>query len=49
MLANNPIQDILGFYERENPGGKANLTRMLLHGKVAGSGNLQILPVDQGM
>ncbi|RZB12447.1 class I fructose-bisphosphate aldolase [Ehrlichia minasensis] len=49
MLANNPIQDILGFYESENPGVKANLTRMLLHGKVAGSGKLLILPVDQGM
>nr|WP_044170680.1 class I fructose-bisphosphate aldolase [Ehrlichia chaffeensis] len=49
MLANNRIQDILGFYESENPGVKANLMRMLLHGKVAGSGKLLILPVDQGM
>ncbi|WP_044195607.1 class I fructose-bisphosphate aldolase [Ehrlichia japonica] len=49
MLASNRIQDILGFYESENPGVKANLVRMLLHGKVAGSGKLLILPVDQGM
>ncbi|ABD44724.1 fructose-biphosphate aldolase, class I [Ehrlichia chaffeensis str. Arkansas] len=49
VLANNRIQDILGFYESENPGVKANLMRMLLHGKVAGSGKLLILPVDQGM
>ena len=49
MLASNHVQDILGFYESENPGVKANLVRMLLHGKVAGSGKLLILPVDQGM
>ncbi|AHC38910.1 class I fructose-bisphosphate aldolase [Ehrlichia muris] len=49
MLVSNRIQDILGFYESENPGVKANLIRMLLHGKLAGSGKLLILPVDQGM
>ena len=49
MLTNNRIQKIIGFYETENPGVKANLVRMLLHGKLAGSGKLLILPVDQGL
>ncbi|QGR02153.1 class I fructose-bisphosphate aldolase [Ehrlichia ruminantium] len=49
MIASSCIQDIVGFYESENPGVKANLMRILLHGKVAGSGKLLILPVDQGL
>ncbi|MGN7618903.1 MAG: class I fructose-bisphosphate aldolase [Ehrlichia sp.] len=49
MRTNNRIQGIIGFYEAENPGVKANLVRMLLHGRVAGSGKLLILPVDQGL
>ena len=42
------VRQILSYYESENPGVKANLTRILMHGKLAGTGQLVILPVDQG-
>lgn len=42
------ILDILAHYESENPGVKANLVRILNHGKLAGTGKIIILPVDQG-
>jgi class I fructose-bisphosphate aldolase len=42
------VRKILSWYESDNPGTKANLARMLMHGKLGGSGRLVILPVDQG-
>jgi class I fructose-bisphosphate aldolase len=42
------IQEILSWYEFENPGVRANLARMLNHGKLGGTGKMVILPVDQG-
>lgn len=42
------VKAILSHYESDNPGTKASLARLLMHGKLAGSGNLVILPVDQG-
>lgn len=42
------VREILSWYEADNPGTKANLVRMLMTGKLAGSGKLVILPVDQG-
>jgi class I fructose-bisphosphate aldolase len=42
------VKEILRFYESDNPGVKTNLARMLMQGKLAGTGNLIILPVDQG-
>jgi class I fructose-bisphosphate aldolase len=42
------VQKILDNYSGENPGTKANLYRLLMHGKLAGTGKLVILPVDQG-
>lgn len=42
------VKEILGYYKSENPGVLANLARLLNHGKLAGTGNLVILPVDQG-
>ncbi|MCL4487603.1 MAG: class I fructose-bisphosphate aldolase [Chloroflexi bacterium] len=42
------IGEILSWYGAENPGVRANLARMLNHGKLAGTGNMVILPVDQG-
>lgn len=42
------IRQILDCYESENPGTKANLVRILMHGKLGGTGKLVILPVDQG-
>lgn len=42
------VRQILDCYESENPGTKANLVRILMHGKLGGTGKLVILPVDQG-
>ena len=42
------VKEILSWYEGENPGVKSNLARLLMHGRMAGSGKLVILPVDQG-
>lgn len=42
------VKKILSFYESDNPGTKANLARILMHGKLGGTGKMVILPVDQG-
>jgi len=42
------INEILSWYGSDNPGTLTNLTRLLNHGKLAGTGKLVILPVDQG-
>src|SRR6266404_2136302 len=42
------IREILSWYESANPGVRANLARMLNHGRLAGTGRMVILPVDQG-
>ncbi len=42
------VKTILSAYESDNPGTKANLARILTHGKLGGTGKLVILPVDQG-
>jgi class I fructose-bisphosphate aldolase len=42
------VRKILSNYESDNPGTKANLARLLMHGRLAGTGKLVILPVDQG-
>lgn len=44
----NPTESILAHYAGENPGVIGNLRRMLSHGRLAGTGKLVILPVDQG-
>ncbi|OEY86744.1 fructose-bisphosphate aldolase, partial [Wolbachia pipientis] len=48
MLVSDKIRQVLGYYEGDNPGTKANLARILMHGKLGGTGKLVILPVDQG-
>lgn len=48
MKLTKQVQKILGYYESDNPGTKANLARILMHGKLGGTGKLVILPVDQG-
>ncbi|NBD28760.1 MAG: class I fructose-bisphosphate aldolase [Alphaproteobacteria bacterium] len=48
MRATRIVQKILANYEGETPGVKANLCRMLMNGKLGGSGKMIILPVDQG-
>jgi fructose-bisphosphate aldolase, class I len=42
------IQKILSWYESDNPGTKANLARLLMQGRLGGTGKMIILPVDQG-
>jgi class I fructose-bisphosphate aldolase len=44
----NNVKKILSNYESDNPGVKANLARILMSGKLGGTGKLVILPVDQG-
>jgi class I fructose-bisphosphate aldolase len=48
MKITQRVKKILSYYEGQTPGTKANLARMLMHGKLAGTGHLLILPVDQG-
>ena len=48
MRASKAVQKILSNYEGETPGVKANLCRILMEGKLGGTGKVIILPVDQG-
>ena len=48
MRTTRTVQKILSYYEGENPGVKTNLARMLMEGKLGGTGKMIILPVDQG-
>ncbi|GIX11241.1 class I fructose-bisphosphate aldolase [Elioraea sp.] len=48
MRITRRVKEILSHYESDNPGTKANLARILMEGKLGGSGKLVILPVDQG-
>ena len=42
------VKSILANYESDNPGTKGNLARILMQGRLGGTGKLVILPVDQG-
>jgi len=42
------VQEILSWYSSDNAGTKTNIARLLRNGKLAGTGKLVILPVDQG-
>lgn len=48
MKISATVKKILSNYESDNPGTKANLARILMHGKLGGTGKMVILPVDQG-
>ena len=48
MAHTDRVAEILSWYQSDCPGTKANLARMLNHGRLAGTGKLVILPVDQG-
>jgi class I fructose-bisphosphate aldolase len=48
MRVTQKVKKILSYYESDNPGTKANLCRILMHGKLGGTGKMVILPVDQG-
>lgn len=47
-MATARVKEILSWYSSENPGVKANLARLMNHGRLAGTGKFVILPVDQG-
>jgi class I fructose-bisphosphate aldolase len=42
------VKEILSWYGADNVGTLSNLARLLNHGRLAGTGKLVILPVDQG-
>ena len=48
MKITQKVKKILDGYESDNPGTKGNLARILMNGKLGGTGKLVILPVDQG-
>ena len=48
MRISEKVKQILANYESDNPGTKANLARILMQGRLGGTGKLVILPVDQG-
>ncbi len=48
MKITQRVRRILANYESDCPGTKANLARILMHGRLGGAGKLVILPVDQG-
>jgi class I fructose-bisphosphate aldolase len=48
MFLTPRVKEILSWYESDNAGSKASLVRLLMHGKLGGTGKLIILPVDQG-
>ncbi len=48
MRITEQVSRILTCYESDNPGTKASLVRMLMSGRLAGTGKMVILPVDQG-
>ncbi len=48
MTLSPAVKTILDNYESDTPGTKANLARILLQGRLGGTGKLVILPVDQG-
>ncbi len=48
MRTSQIVQNILKNYEGETAGVKGNLARMLMEGRLSGTGKMVILPVDQG-
>jgi class I fructose-bisphosphate aldolase len=42
------VKEILSWYSSDSPGTRANLARILNHGRLGGTGKVVILPVDQG-
>jgi len=48
MKVSKIVKEILSHYESDNAGTKNNLAKILMQGKLGGTGRLLILPVDQG-
>lgn len=42
------VREILSWYGADNPGSLSALARLMNHGRLAGTGKMVILPVDQG-
>src|SRR5690606_26939143 len=42
------VREILSWYPSDNPGTLSNLARIMMTGRLAGTGKFVILPVDQG-
>ena len=48
MRVSKKVRQILAGYESDNPGTKTSLARIMMQGRLGGTGKLVILPVDQG-
>jgi class I fructose-bisphosphate aldolase len=48
MKISSKVKKILSCYESDNVGTKTNLAKILMEGKLGGTGKMVILPVDQG-
>ena len=48
MKLSRRVKKILSYYESDSSGTRTNLARLLTHGKLANTGHMIILPVDQG-
>ena len=48
MQVTPTVKAILDNYESDNPGSKGNLARIMMQGRLGGTGKMVILPVDQG-
>lgn len=48
MNITSKVKKLLSYYESDNPGTKTNIARILMAGKLGGTGKMVILPVDQG-
>ena len=44
MALTRKVKEILSWYESDNPGTKGNLARMLMQGRLGGTGKMVILP-----
>lgn len=42
------VREILSWYDGDNVGVRTNIARLLNHGRLAGTGRMVILPIDQG-
>ena len=47
-MTTDRVKEILSWYRTESPAIQGNIHRMLMTGRLAGTGKLVILPVDQG-
>ena len=48
-MGSRRVEEILSWYAGDSPHTRANLRRILEHGRTGGSGKLVVLPVDQGV